>query len=150
MKEAQNKTAAGGPGLAAGALVVMGFFLPMVRGCGLADVSAAQIATEYPEYYLYIVAGIVGIGTGVFLLFKVIAPLFIIQGVAGGLAFLHLVIQSFRIKANDDLGMIDPLGGYFVLLVSLGFLAVYPWIGWATSRAGGGESAPTTNSDGLP
>lgn len=135
MSTEPNKAAAGAPGLVAGVIAVLGFFLPMVRGCGFADASAAQIASESPEYYLYIIAGGVGIVTGVLLLIKVSTPAFIAQGIGGGLAFLHLVIQTIRVKAEDDMGIIEPLVGYYVLLLALGVLAIYPWIGLATSRS---------------
>lgn len=136
MESNSSDVAGGVPTLVGGTAIVLAFFLPMIRGCGFADASAAQVASEYPEYYLYIVVGLVALVAGIVMLIAAGSWQYVTAGIAGTAGLLHLVARTIHVKANDDFGMLEPLVGYYVLILGFAFLCVYPWIAWARFRAG--------------
>jgi hypothetical protein len=107
-----------------GMVVVVGFWLPMVRGCG-AEVSAYQATQVNQLFWLYLLAGFTCVGCGL-ALFRLAKPtLLIIASVASGLPLLHLLYKSW-IELTEG-GEMEPLVGYWLMLFSLGFGAIFPW-----------------------
>ena len=136
-----------------GMVVVVAFWLPMVRGCG-AEVSAYQATQVNQLFWLYLLAGValIACGLALFKLSKVV--LLTIASAASAVPFLHLLYESF-IELTDG-GEIEPLVGYWLMLFSLGLGAVFPWFARrsmardasaGTSTASGGRVAVTFEGD---
>ncbi|MFH1466539.1 MAG: hypothetical protein ABIO70_19295 [Pseudomonadota bacterium] len=130
-----------------GALVVVGFFLPMVRGCG-AEVSAFKATQVNPLFWLYISAGVVVVICGLVLFRTARRGLLVAASAVAAVPFTHLLFKSWRELTKG--GELDPLVGYWMLLFSLGFATIYPWfalrgLARATARGtatgGGGRVA---------
>lgn len=125
-----------------GIVVVVSFFLPMVRGCG-AEVSAYKATQVNWLFWLYLAAGIVLLACGL-ALFKLTTRvlLYLASGVAS-VPLLHLIYKSAR--ELIDGGELEPLVGYWMLLFSLAFAAIFPWI---ARRSMAREHAGRTASGG--
>jgi len=107
-----------------GAVIVVGFFLPMVRGCDVV-MSAHQIAQQSPIYYIYLASGALVLLTGL-LMFKLSwRGLYYIASAAGAASLVHLLAKTFKEITGDK---VEPLLGYFVLLASFSFATLYPWL----------------------
>jgi len=108
-----------------GLIVVVAFFLPMVRGCG-AEVSAYKATQVNGWFWMYFAAGVALLACGV-VLFKITRVLLLYLASAASLPpLLHLVYKSYKELTSG--GELEPLVGYWLLLFSLLFGAVYPWV----------------------
>jgi len=130
-----------------GAVVVVAFFLPMVRGCG-AEVSAYRATQVNPLFWLYLLAGLGLVGCGLALFRRARRGVLALASGVAALPFGHLVYKSARELIGG--GELEPLVGYWLLLFSLGFGAVFPWVARrgiaqaearGTATAGGGRVA---------
>jgi len=127
-----------------GMVVVVAFWLPMVRGCG-AEVSAYQATQVNKIFWLYLVAGVTLIGCGA-ALFRASKPkLLIIASAAAALPFLHLLYKSI-IELTDG-GEMEPLVGYWLMIFSLAFGSIFPWFARRT-MAKEAKIGTTTGSGG--
>lgn len=130
-----------------GAVVVVAFFLPMVRGCG-AEVSAFKATQVNALFWLYLAAGIALVACGVALFRTARRGLLALASGAAAFPFAHLLYKSAR--ELTDGGELEPLVGYWLLLFSLGFATIFPWVAMrnvvraaarGTATAGGGRVA---------
>ncbi len=137
----------------AGMVVMVSFWVPMVRGCG-AEVSAYQATQVNKVFWLYLLAGIALIGCGL-ALFKLTRHLLLyIASGASAVPFVHLLYKSF-IELTEG-GEMEPLVGYWLMLFSLAFGAIFPWFARrsmkkealaGTSTSSGGKVAITFEGD---
>ena len=107
-----------------GMVVLVAFWLPMVRGCG-AEVSAYQATQVNKIFWLYLLAGVALIGCGLALFKLTKLGLLYLASAFSSLPFVHLLYKSF-IELTEG-GELEPLVGYWLMLFSLCFGTIFPW-----------------------
>ena len=132
----QVSSNAGAFTLGTGTVMVVAFFLPLVRACGQ-DASAYDIAQEHPDFWLYLAGGL-GIAVMGFILVNArhLRQLCVAQGVLGGVALIHLAVRAMEFLQKDELEL---LWGAYLLAAATLFSAVFPWL--ALSGSSGGSDA---------
>ncbi len=136
-----------------GLVVVVAFWLPMVRGCG-AEVSAYQATQVNKLFWLYLLAGVALVACGA-ALFRLAKPLLLhIASAIAAVPFGHLLYKS-GIELTEG-GEMEPLVGYWLMLFSLAFGTVFPWFAKrsmakeatrGTATASGGKVSVTFEGD---
>jgi hypothetical protein len=124
-----------------GAVVVVAFFLPMVRGCD-AEVSAYRATQVNTLFWFYLLAGLALVGCGLALFRRARRGLLALSSGIAALPFGHLVYKSVKVITEGV--ELEPLVGYWLLLFSLGFATVFPWIarrGLARAESRGNATA---------
>jgi hypothetical protein len=122
--------------LGSGTVMVIAFFLPLVRACGQ-DASAYDIAQEHPDFWIYLAGGL-GIAVMGFILVNArhLRQLCVAQGVLGGVALIHLAMRAMEFLQKGEL---EVLWGAYLLAAATLFSAVFPWL--ALSGSSGGTDA---------
>ena len=124
MAEQGNSKGIAGAVIAAGALIVIGFFLPVISACGI-QFNGPEVAGEEPEYWLYLAVGVAVAVCGL-MGFGAVGALRLAAIVA--IATLgHMIFRTIQASQNDAIGILTPLVGYYVTLLGLLVTAVAPW-----------------------
>jgi hypothetical protein len=129
-----NSKGIAGAVASAGGLILIGFFLPVVDACGM-RLSGPDLANESAEYWLYAVVGAVVVVLGLVGLAQV-GVLRLAALLATG-ALAHLLFRTLQASQDDDLGVLSPLVGYYVILAGLLVAAIAPWFARVSAARGG-------------